>query len=122
VEDKKQRHGCLTAWLALMLLANSATALMYALAGGQISKAAEMPQWILTVFIFVAALNVVFTLALFQWKKWGFWGFLLTTLVGMVLNIIGGVITGAISGVLGVLLLYGVLQIGGEKKGWTQLE
>lgn len=122
--DAKNRHGCLTAWLVLMLLGNSVTAVSYLQAGGNIRQTLpNMPEWAIPVLIVASLFNVVCTIALFQWKKWGFWGFCATSIVALVVNLsIGLGIASALAGLLGVLLLYGVLQIGNENKGWVQLE
>jgi hypothetical protein len=67
--------------------------------------------------------NVAFAVALFLWKRWGFYGFVATSVVGFALNIALGVnVAQALFGVAGVAILYGVLQIGNENKGWPQLE
>jgi len=59
-------------------------------------------------------------IAIFRWKKWGFWLFSSMVLIQTILNLLmdsNWIIT-----LLGVPMLYGVLHIGGDKKGWTQLE
>ena len=68
-------------------------------------------------------LNIVCAVALFQWKKWGFFGFVATSILALGLNLtIGLNIFQVILGLAGIAILYGVLQIGNERKGWTQLE
>ena len=67
--------------------------------------------------------NLVCAIALFQWKKWGFWGACGSSIVAIVVNLSIGLNPAAVVlGLLGVLLLYGVLHIGKENKGWPQLE
>jgi len=59
----------------------------------------------------------------FRWKKWGFWGFALSSLIVFAVNLAVGLnITSAILGLVGVAVLFGVLHIDKENKGWTQLE
>jgi hypothetical protein len=122
--DVKSRHGCLTAWLVLMIIANSATALMYLLGSGAIRQTLpNMPGWAFPVLIVMSLFNLVCAIALFQWKKWGFWGFCASSIVALVVNLSVGLgIVSALSGLLGLLLLYGVLHIGKENKGWPQLD
>ena len=107
-----------------MLVANSVTALSYLQASGNLGKTLpNMPGWAIPVLLVVSLFNVVFTIALFQWKRWGFWGFCATSVVALVVNLsIGLGIASALAGLIGVLLLYWVLQIGSENKGWLQLE
>ncbi|HEY8871541.1 MAG TPA: hypothetical protein VIM52_00810 [Stellaceae bacterium] len=120
----KQRHGCLTAYLVFMIIANSATALMYLVGAEDIRrKIPEIPQWSFPVLIVGAILNLVFAIALLRWKKWGFWGFVATAMVLFFVNLSLGFALGpALVGLLGVAILYGVLHIGKERQGWSQLD
>jgi hypothetical protein len=122
--EPKQRHGCLTAWLILMIIANSLTALIYLIASGTIkSGLPSAPAWTVPTLAVACIANVVFSVALFQWKKWGFWGFVGTSILALVINLtIGLHISRVLLGVLGVVILYAVLQIGKENRGWIQLE
>lgn len=123
-EQLKQRHGCLTAVLVLMIIANSLTAIFYLFSGS--TAARSLPQsseWALPVLIILGLFNVACAIALLRWKKWGFYGFLLSTIVTFTVNVaIGLNIFQSILGFLGIAVLYWVLQIGKEKKGWDQLE
>jgi hypothetical protein len=121
----KQRHGCLTAWLILMLIANSATALLYLFTADAIRRNLphQPPSWLFPLLIVFALFNVVCAIALWQWKKWGFWGFLFSSIVALFANISAGLGAGtALLGLLGIAILYAALQIGNENKGWPQLE
>jgi hypothetical protein len=122
--DQKSRHGCLTAWLVFMIIANSATALFYLLIDSESIKQAypNAPNWALPLLVIVGLVNLVCSIALFRWKKWGFWGFCLSSIVAFITNIIIGIGAASIMGLVGIALLYGVLQIGKENKGWPQLE
>ena len=120
----KKRHGCLTAWLIAMIVLNAATALIY-LVGGEVVRSAvpASASWIFPVLIVFAVFNVVCSVALFRWKKWGFWGFCVSSAVALAVNLSAGLGIGqCLLGLVGLLLLYGVLQIGQENKGWPQLE
>jgi hypothetical protein len=122
--EGKQRHGCLTAWLAIMIIANSLTGLAYLLWGAAIkSNLPKAPAWAIPTLVTACIANVVFSFALLRWKKWGFFGFVGSSIVTLVVNLTIGLSLGSVLlGAVGVALLYGVLQIGYEKKGWTQLE
>jgi hypothetical protein len=124
MSEDKQRHGCLTAWLVLMIVANAAAALLYLLAGAAIrQKVPNIPDWALPTLIVVGVVNVVCAVALFRWKKWGFYGFLATSVIAFAINLVLGLgIIRAVFGFVGVAILYGVLQIGKENKGWPQLD
>ncbi len=121
----KQRHGCLTTYLVLAIIANSATALLYLLGKEALSRSStqHIPDWAFPVLTAVCVFNVVCAIALFRWKKWGFWGLIASAAVALCVNVaIGLGPLAAISGLIGVLLAYGVLQIGKDNKGWSQLE
>lgn len=120
----KKRHGCLTAWLGLMIVVNALTALAYLLGSSMMRQAMpNAPAWAFPVLIVFAVINVVCAVALFQWKKWGFWGVCVSSAAGLVVNLsIGLSIGSVVLGLVGVAILYGILQIGGDNKGWPQLE
>jgi hypothetical protein len=122
--EAKQRHGCLTAYLVVMIVLNSMTALLYIFGTAFINRGLpNAPSWALPVLAVGAILNVVFAVALFRWKKWGFFGFVAISILALCVNVtIGLNIFQIIVGLAGIAVLYGVLQIGNEKKGWTQLE
>lgn len=124
MSDGKQRHGCLTGCLVLMIIINAATALMYLLGSAAIGQYyPSAPGWTFPVLAVMGIVNVVCAVALFQWKRWGFFGFGAVSIVAFVVNLIIGLnVFQAILGFAGVAILYGVLQIGKEKKGWTQLD
>lgn len=121
----KQRHGCLTVWLILMVAANSVAALGYALTAG--ASKHSLPHlgtaWTRPILAGIGVANVIFCIALFTWKKWGFFALVACTVVTFVFNLAIGLSVGrAFLGLLGPAVLYGVLQIGDQNKGWTQLE
>lgn len=121
MEHKKNRHGCLTAWLVIMIIVNAGTALLYMFGSEDISLG--LPMWVTLTLAAFGIFNLVCAIALFQWKKWGFWGFIGSSIVMLFINLSIGVgIGSSLSGLVGVVLMYGVLQIGDENKGWPQLE
>lgn len=123
MSDEKKRHGCLTAWLILMIIANAATAFLYFTGGALVAAAVPSGNSALILVLGVIGLaNVAFAIALFMWKKWAFWGFCGCSVITMIINIILGLGIGqSVGGLLGAAILYGVLQIGGDNKGWDQL-
>ena len=82
-----------------------------------------MPNWALAVLVIVSIINLICAIALFRWKRWGFWGFVGSAVIVFFLNLAMGLGLGtALAGLLGIGILYGVLHIGKERKGWTQLD
>jgi hypothetical protein len=121
----KQRHGCVTAWLILMIIVNSATAILYLFASEIITK--NLPVDISTPMIIslgiIGIANVIFAVLLFQWKKLGFWGFTMTSIGALVINLTIGLGIGqSLFGLVGIAILYGILQIKQDNvTGWENL-
>ena len=122
--QEKKRNGCLTAYLLLAIVLNSATALLYLFGAGAIKRSApNIPDWGFPVLIVLVLFNLACAIALLRWKKWGFWGLVASAAVTLCVNLaIGLGLSSAVVGVLSVLLLYGVLHIGKDNKGWPQLD
>jgi len=123
VVEQKQRHGCLTAWLVLMIVANSAAGLLYLSGNAAIKHTLPgAPSWAFPVMGLLGLFNLVCAVALLKWRKWGFWGIVASSIGALLVNMSMGVGIGmSVAGMVGIALLYGVLQIGGENRGWPQL-
>ncbi len=122
--EGKQRHGCLTAFLVVGVIANSLAAFMNLFGSATIRQSFPgAPGWAFPVLGIAGVFNLVCLIALFQWKKWGFYGAAASGLVAFAVNLAVGLnIVQAILGLVGIAVLYGVLQIGGDQNGWVQLE
>ena len=124
--NSKQRHGCVTAWLTLMIIANSITAITCLFAEDLIlqSLPITISKSTLIVLALIGVANVIFAILLFKWSKIGFWGFLLSTLGSLIINLNIGLDVGqSMLGLAGFALLYGVLQIKKDNvSAWKNLE
>ena len=124
--NPKQRHGCVTAWLILMIVINSHTSIAYFFAGDMITR--TLPNGATnTVIIFLGIIglaNVIFACLLFNWMKIGFWGFLATTIIALSINMYIGLGIGqSLLGLIGIGILYGILQIKQNNvTAWNNLE
>jgi hypothetical protein len=97
-----------------MIIANSGVALLYLFGGEMVSRALpeDVSPNILYLLALAGILNVVFAILLFQWKRWGFYGFILSGLAGFIINMYIGLGAGSsLGGLLGIAVLYGILQI-----------
>ena len=125
IQIPKNRHGCLTAYLVFMMIMNSGAALLYLFGADLVLQGMpNMPEWSFPVLIIMSIFNLVCAVSLFRWKKWGFWGFVASGLIVIIVNhmSIGLSTASALGGIVGIAILYGVLQIGKENKGWPQLD
>lgn len=122
-ETPKRRHGCLLAFLIYMIVASTVLTTVNALNTADIQRIyPRLPLWGIWALPVMSMLNILFALLLFRWKKWGFFGYCLTSLIACGLQLYGGVGIAALSALLGIIILFAALQIGGENKGWSQLE
>ena len=121
-----QRHGCVTAWLIFMIIINSLIAVIYLFASSFISNNSpiHISRTMIILLGVFCVINVAFAVMLLQWKKIAFWGFAGTGVVALIINLsIGMGIGQSLGGLIGVAILYGVLQI--KKNGvttWKNLE
>jgi len=137
MEKVKKRHGCLTTWLVLLIILHTFTILgsviWYFLFDPDVIQmpgmpAIDMPTWLIVVGGIYGVICLVVTIALFMWRKWAFWGYIGINIVYIAILILTGrpvseIVPSIITGILSMVLLFAVLQIGGvDKKGWTQLE
>ena len=126
-QNEKKRHWCLFAYLVLILVAYTLLAFVYFITPSYLYELAFMsgyPDWFLYAMGILAVLYVISAFAVLRWKKWVFWLFTLTAFVPFCVNLYSGMfaIYSLLSEFIVVAILYGVLQIGGDKKGWSQLE
>lgn len=122
--QNKSRHGCLTTFLVLMVIANALVAFTYLVNTNMIAQAIPNVSTTLVMVLGVLSLaNVACAIGLFQWKKWGFWGFCATSVISLLINLqIGLGIAQSVGGLLAILILYWVLNMGDDNKGWPQLD
>ena len=126
IVEEKKRHGCLLVYLLLMLIANAFNSFVYLnppTLPPEMAESANVIGWLFPVMAIVGLINLISTVAILKWKKWGFWLFTLTASIPLNLNLYFGLsIVYSVVELIGVAILYGVLQIGGDKKAWTQLD
>ena len=119
----KSRHGCLTTFLVVMIIANALATFMYLVNTSVITQALPNVSNTLVIALGLLCLaNIVCAIGLLQLKKWGFWGFCTTSMISLLINLqIEFGIQSAV-GLLAILVLYWVLNIGDDNKGWPQLD
>jgi len=85
----KQRHGCVTAWLILMIFFNSLVAVLYFFANEMLVENLpnNPPAIMLYLLGIIGIANVFFAIQMMQWKKYAFWGFAITAVVSLNINL-----------------------------------
>ena len=122
-QSEKKKHGCLTALMAFICLVSLVSAPIQLLAFLANPETTPAPRWVYFSLAVINIIKLVSAYAILSWKKWGFWLFTLICFFNLGISLISGSAIG--NGIFGVILaaiLFGVLQIGGDKKAWNQLE
>ena len=123
---EKERHGCVTAWLVFIIVINSILALVYLLASDMITNNLPNPpsKSMILLLGLLGLANVVFAVLLLKWKKIAFLGFVATGVAACGINIsIGLGIGQSLFGLVGIGVLYGILQIKkDEVSAWDNME
>jgi hypothetical protein len=124
--ENKQRHGCVTAWFILMIIGNSLSALTYLFAREFIAQnlPVEIPTTMMIALAILGIGNVVFSIMLINWKKTGFWGFVVSSLLIFIINLIIGLgIVQSLLGLISIGILYAVLQFKkADVSAWDNLD
>jgi hypothetical protein len=90
--DNKNRGGCLTAFLALMMIANPLVALVYIVGADFIRKGMpNAPDWAFPVLAVMGFANFACAIGIFKWFKWGVFGAVGLAAITLVINFAIGV-------------------------------
>jgi hypothetical protein len=121
---EKKRHGCLTAYLIFMIVVCTLGAGVYFLAGNFVAQGnPEIPAGLRPVFGIINLCMVGCAIALWKFRKWGFWAFVAIGVLGGILNTyLSHSILAFLMVPISLLIMYGILHIGKENQGWKQLD
>lgn len=119
----KQRNGCITAWLWVVILANMAMAIFYAVSMFEVySTEMALGFGICSIFGIV---NILGAILLMRWNKMGFYLFLFSSLIATVVNVCVlkmSPVT-AVSSLFAIIIWWAVLQAKKDgKSAWSQLQ
>lgn len=119
-----RRNGCLTSWLVFALAAHAVTIALYSLAYPQMHAGTPtITPGVARMLIAAGIASIVCILALFRWRRWGFYGIVTITALTFFLNVSLGVgFGGALGGLIGIVLLYWVLHLGGQQSAWRSMK
>jgi hypothetical protein len=119
---EKSRHGCLTAYLVILIIGNLVTLVFRLLSS--LAPGNKVPVLAIIAYSLLALFIIVCAAAVYNWKKWGVWGLCAVAVINFVTSIISGelLIISIFQLVVILGILFWVLNIGGDNKGWPQLE
>lgn len=121
--DTKQRHGCLVAWLVILIIGYSLLISLYATTAVLLRNTRNvMPLHLAIVYCGMAAVNVLCAIGVLRWRMIAFYGMVAINLLAALLNLAGGRLLFAAMCLVPPLVLYLVLHIGDDNQGWHQLE
>jgi hypothetical protein len=127
---EKGRHVFVTTWLILMIIFNSISAFIGIVASTGDGSAQELlplhraPDVIFLILGICSLVNVAFVVLLLKKKIIGFWGCAISAIVATFINLNYNQNTGsALLGLVGIFLLYSILQIKKENvSAWKGLK
>ncbi|TPG41708.1 hypothetical protein [Flavobacterium pectinovorum] len=124
--QKKERHGCLTAWLIYLIIAYSFSTILYFFKTDEMSKIAQyqISENMMLIHGSLGLLGILFSIMLFKWVKLGFWGIFSISIILFVLQLLNSNrIMSPIFIVICLVILFALLQIKkGNVSGWNNLE
>jgi hypothetical protein len=101
-----------------MLIMNPLVAIYYFLAGSSVAQAyPSMPTWMVPVLGILSLANFVFAIGIWNWKRWGMYGFAASAGVLFFINALYVNLFTALWGLVGIGLLAYLLR-----KAWSQME
>ena len=87
-----KRGGCLTAYLLLGLILNPLSVLWFLLKMRGIQEnLPPIARLAVPVLTFIGLVNIAFLLVIWKWKRWGCYGFCVSTFAVFLYNVIIGV-------------------------------
>ncbi len=121
----KSRHGCVTAWFVFMMTVGVILAVIYFFFSEGTAEALGLESpFLIWGMGLMSICNVFLVWQLWQWKKIGFYGFIGTSVLAGLANLYIGIdIITTLTGLIGILFLYGILQIRKDDvAAWDHLE
>jgi hypothetical protein len=110
--SERQRTGCLSTWLIILIGINVFAAISYITGGNSVFyRRPEAPDWLLIAFGVVFVLNIICAYGLWAWKKWGLYGFGLSFVATMALHaVIGGNTIAVLIAILGIFMIFALIR------------
>lgn len=123
MNEIKQRHGCINVWLWLVIISNLCLSIYYVITMFECQSTYQViGSGLMAIF---GVCNVLGSILLFRWNKYGFYLFILVAILTAIVNVLllgKGLLLG-LQFVCVILIWFGILQI--RKNGfsaWSLME
>ncbi|MFO0796565.1 MAG: hypothetical protein U0804_03750 [Gemmataceae bacterium] len=126
--EASQPHGCVTLFLVWVVVANVLATLLIGVSavvsdGWVRDSTPGYESWMAVPFLVLALVNIRCAFSLFRQRMWGFVGMWVVGFAGAALNLYAGMKPAqVVLGFVGLVVLYWLLQLGGEKSTWSRLK
>ncbi|MDR1525907.1 MAG: hypothetical protein LBS79_11740 [Tannerella sp.] len=119
-ETLKQRNGCLTAWIFIIMLVNAGIGILIL----ALQDNLDLSESDVTVQVLISLLIVICGILLLKWKRIGFYLMLTAYLAGIIYSLSTGGGMQSFSGILGIIILWGLLnkKADGGVSAWNQMK
>ena len=120
IESTKERGGCLATFVIATVILNFFTMLYYFFAKNKLMETSKYftSSWMIYFVSFFGLLNVIFGIAIWNWKKFGVYGLMVSALILFCFNIyIGMAAIASALGLIGPIILIILL-----KPVWSHLK
>jgi hypothetical protein len=128
-EKTRKRSGYLTAYLIFLIVCAVIAIFLYSayLVKANFIMSVQnlpvLPLWSVLALLLAGILELVCSIAVFNWKKWGFWVFCLTAAFLCIVYVLLHLVSFSFGGLVGVVILFVMLNIGDEDhKAWPQMD
>lgn len=118
-ETLKRRHGCLTAWLFLVIAANAVTGILLLFMGNGMRDVSDSD---IAIQSLISTVAVACGILLLRWKKIGFFLLLANYVMSVTVNLSNGDGTYSFFGIIGITVLWVLLNIKANGiSAWEQM-
>ncbi len=123
--SRQSKRWLLNGFIGLLAFINGLILLITFLAITYKSSNPDAPIYtteIYSVAFFVSLANIFFLINLFKLRSWAFWGYVISTLASIGLNVyIGTPVGQALLALGGPIILFGLLYMGGRRSAWYEM-
>lgn len=82
----KERGGCLSVWLSLIVIHGVVSAALIAYL--RTERDLSSPWWVWAILFVFALADIVAMIGVWKWKKWGLWLYAVSTVVGIAIGLV----------------------------------